>query len=79
MAVWCHPQQMSCYRCCRVWLLSEIPALRFAILLGTFLGLSHGWVAADQREPVGSKTWNESVSVITFFKPAHESVRFNPY
>ena len=54
--------------------------VRFAILLGTVLGASHGWVSVDQRsDSVDQATWQESVPVVTFWSVDRADVRFQPY
>ena len=54
--------------------------VRFAILLGTVLGVSHGWVSVDQRNAsVDQGTWQDSVPVVTFWSADRANVRFQPY
>ena len=54
--------------------------VRFAILLGTLLGASHGWVSVDQHNAsVDQGTWQDSVPVVTFWSAEPANVRFQPY
>ena len=54
--------------------------VRFAILLGTVLGASHGWVSVDQRSvSVDQVNWRDSVPVVTFWSADRANVRFQPY